>query len=499
MGSRRGFICRMRLGNINPSSLGYMNRVRQRNMLRGSANPGTTPSGQPADGSTPTGPGDFTVVHCTGYIKNWPPSGLHHPHHGGHHEDPHHSGGHDGLGGGGSSCCLVAIGRLQVTSMPNSHDMSGGSGVESQQEFVSRHSMEGKFTFCDQRVINLMGYTPQELLGKSCFDLIHAEDQGHMKESFDQVVKMKGQVMNFMYRFRAKSGDWVWLRTTAFAFLNPYTDDMEYVVCTNSTNAKGGSSNPANPGGTTASSAAAAVAAAAAASAAVNTSNASVVPPQPPSAASSDEYRPSVSTVTSSGVAPGGLDYSIGRTSASDYTSHLSQAAAVAAAAASASTYSYDTSPAANYGGQRASSVGGKTSAGTPTPPQSAWNANVSEGYHYSNLSPSRSPSGYPRTASAASAVSPAAAVSSMWQHWQGNGQELHHAGHPVAPGHPPPPHQPHHVHAAAAAAGQHTELGDMLSMLGQNAAAAGHHHPSAVGFASAAENLGGMFTGQFQ
>ena len=91
--------------------------------------------------------------------------------------------------------------------------------------------------------------------------------------------------------------------------------------------------------------------------------------------------------------------------------------------------------------------------------------------------------------------MSSAAAVSaaSMWQHWQGNGQDLvggtgHHAGHI------PPPHQAHHVHGA----GQH-ELGDMLSMLGQNAG----HHPSAaaaaVGGFAAAENLGGMFTGQFQ
>merc|ERR1719178_275796 len=38
----------------------------------------------------------------------------------------------------------------------------------------------------------------------------------------------------------------------------------------------------------------------------------------------------------------------------------------------------------------------------------------------------------------------------------------------------------------------QPPRIWDMLSMLGQNAAAAGHHHPSAaVGFASAAENLG--------
>merc|ERR1712223_400900 len=227
-------------------------------------------------------------------------------------------------------------------------------------------------------------------------------------------------------------------------------------------------------------------------------------PQNPPSASAAAVNSAAGPGGSAGAAAAGGLDYSIGRTSANDvYSSHLS-AAAAAAAAASASTYStYDTSPAAagNYGGAsgpgpRAASVGGKTSAGTPTPPQSAWNANVSEGYHYSNLSPSRSPSGYPRTGSATSTVSPAAAVSSMWQHWQGNGgQELHH-GH----GAPIPPHQPHHVHAAAAAAGQHTELGDMLSMLGQNAAAAGHHHPSAaVGFASAAENLGGMFTGQFQ
>ena len=88
--------------------------------------------------------------------------------------------------------------------------------------------------------------------------------------------------------------------------------------------------------------------------------------------------------------------------------------------------------------------------------------------------------------------------AASMWQHWQGNGQDLGggggHHGHPAAV--PPPPHQAHHVHAGQPG----HELGDMLSMLGQNA---GHHHPSAaaaaVGGFAAAENLGGMFTGQFQ
>ena len=142
------------VGNVSPESLGYLNRVRQRNSL-----------GPSRDGN------NFAVVHCTGYIKNWPPQGIsmdRNP------EDEMHA---------SSSCCLVAIGRLQVTSTPNSGDLNS----ENSHEFVSRHSLEGNFTFVDHRIMQLMGYSPPELLGKSCFEFIHNEDQAHMKENFEQV------------------------------------------------------------------------------------------------------------------------------------------------------------------------------------------------------------------------------------------------------------------------------------------------------------------------
>jgi PAS domain S-box-containing protein len=83
-------------------------------------------------------------------------------------------------------------------------------------------------------VTPVLGYQPQELLGKSAYEFYHHEDLQHMKETFEQVLKLKGQVMSVMYRFRAKNREWVWLRTSSFSFQNPYTDDVEYVVCTNS-------------------------------------------------------------------------------------------------------------------------------------------------------------------------------------------------------------------------------------------------------------------------
>jgi aryl hydrocarbon receptor nuclear translocator len=47
---------------------------------------------------------NYAVVHCTGYIKNWPPQGIQLDRS---QEDEMHA---------ASSCCLVAIGRLQVSS-----------------------------------------------------------------------------------------------------------------------------------------------------------------------------------------------------------------------------------------------------------------------------------------------------------------------------------------------------------------------------------------------
>jgi len=203
MGSRRGFICRLRMGNVqsDPMTANHTVRMRQRNIL-----------GPASDGS------HYAVVHVTGYIKNWPPSG-------GVQIDRSESDEH------GSHCCLVAIGRLQVTNTPNCSDILGPSPPA---EFISRHSMDGKFTFVDQRVTPVLGYQPQELLGKIAFDFYHPEDQTHMKETFEQVLKLKGQVMSIMYRFRASGGDWLWLRTSSFSFQNPYTDEVEYIVCTNS-------------------------------------------------------------------------------------------------------------------------------------------------------------------------------------------------------------------------------------------------------------------------
>lgn len=205
MGARRSFICRMRCGTcaVEPLSMNRLNFLRNRNRN----GLGVAKEGEP----------QYVVVHCTGYIKSWPPAGVSLT------DD-------EADNTQGSRYCLVAIGRLQVTCCPGDTDINS---VSVPVEFISRHNCQGMFTFIDHRCMAAVGYQPQELLGKNILELAHPEDQGLLRDSFQQVMKLKGQVLSVMFRFRSKSREWIWMRTSSFTFQNPFSEEIEYIICTN--------------------------------------------------------------------------------------------------------------------------------------------------------------------------------------------------------------------------------------------------------------------------
>ncbi|XP_050986589.1 aryl hydrocarbon receptor nuclear translocator isoform X2 [Labeo rohita] len=219
MGGRRSFICRMRCGvcPVEPVSMNRLNFLRSRN--RNGLGP--SKEGEP----------QYVVVHCTGFIKSWPPAGV-------------TLSEEEADNNQGNRFCLVAIGRLQVTCCPSDTNINN---ISVPVEFISRHNCQGLYTFVDHRCVATIGYQPQELLGKNVLDFAHPEDKGLLRDSLQQVVKLRGQVLSVMFRFRSKSHEWLWMRTSSFTFQNPFSEEIEYIICTNANVNRGPNQDSLSP------------------------------------------------------------------------------------------------------------------------------------------------------------------------------------------------------------------------------------------------------------
>ncbi|XP_013778517.1 protein cycle-like [Limulus polyphemus] len=162
----------------------------------------------------------YLVIHCTGYLKSWAPAKLNLQ---------------EETDSDSESCnlsCLVAVGRVHPGIL---HPEASQPGLEVKPlEFVSRHAMDGKFLYVDQRATLMLGYLPQELLGTSFYEYCHQEDVAHLADSHKQVLQANEKITTQNYRFRTKDGSFVCMQSTWKNFKNPWTKEFEYLVAVNS-------------------------------------------------------------------------------------------------------------------------------------------------------------------------------------------------------------------------------------------------------------------------
>uniref|UniRef100_A0A182KC88 Cycle n=1 Tax=Anopheles christyi TaxID=43041 RepID=A0A182KC88_9DIPT len=221
----------------------------------------------------------YSVIQCTGYLKSWAPAKI------GLEENET-----DGEGDSCNLSCLVAVGRVQ----PNLHQSchlssnglhtpsgangrsrngsisatgpgsgtgvagattgsssnggnpsatpSNGSGKQLNRnaipnlrnvQFISRHAMDGKFLFVDQRATLVLGFLPQELLGTSMYEYYHHEDIPALAESHKAALQGTQCVTTSVYRLRTKEAGFVRLQSEWKSFRNPWTKDIEYLIAKN--------------------------------------------------------------------------------------------------------------------------------------------------------------------------------------------------------------------------------------------------------------------------
>ncbi|XP_072533378.1 hypoxia inducible factor 1 subunit alpha a [Salminus brasiliensis] len=125
----------------------------------------------------------------------------------------------------------VSVSYLVLICDPIPHPANIEAPMDS-RTFLSRHTLDMRFTYCDDRITELLGYDPNDLLQRSVYEYYHALDSDSLTKTHHSLFA-KGQACTGQYRMLVKTGGFVWVETQATVIYNTKNSQPQCVVCVN--------------------------------------------------------------------------------------------------------------------------------------------------------------------------------------------------------------------------------------------------------------------------
>jgi PAS domain S-box-containing protein len=78
--------------------------------------------------------------------------------------------------------------------------------------FFSKHSLNGDYTYVSDSVVNIIGYEPHELIGKSAYEFFHPFDVRNIVTSH---LTVRSSITVVFYRIRNSQNKYLWVKTNS--------------------------------------------------------------------------------------------------------------------------------------------------------------------------------------------------------------------------------------------------------------------------------------------
>jgi PAS domain S-box-containing protein len=92
--------------------------------------------------------------------------------------------------------------------------------IESSSDAISLVDAEGQVLYASASTAKVLGYQPEELLGRNSLDLLHPQDRDHCVRTLKKVLAEPHWPNRMQARVRQKNGQWRWVESTASNLLD---------------------------------------------------------------------------------------------------------------------------------------------------------------------------------------------------------------------------------------------------------------------------------------
>jgi PAS domain S-box-containing protein len=101
--------------------------------------------------------------------------------------------------------------------------------AENATDMISRHDPKGVYLYASPVCHSLLGYKPEELVGRNAYEFFHPDDLEAIRESHSTILEGP-TISSLGYRIRCKDGDYLWVETTSKTVRDPDTGQVEEIV-----------------------------------------------------------------------------------------------------------------------------------------------------------------------------------------------------------------------------------------------------------------------------
>jgi PAS domain S-box-containing protein len=101
--------------------------------------------------------------------------------------------------------------------------------AENSTDMISKHSPEGVYTYVSPACRSLLGYEPEELVGRSAYEFFHPDDLEAIRQTHSTILQ-RPDVYTVSYRVRRKDGSYTRFETTSRTVREPRTDEVLEII-----------------------------------------------------------------------------------------------------------------------------------------------------------------------------------------------------------------------------------------------------------------------------
>jgi PAS domain S-box-containing protein len=102
--------------------------------------------------------------------------------------------------------------------------------AENSTDLISRHDLEGIYLYASPACRSLLGFGPEELVGRSAYELIHPDDRDEVARVHSAILA-RPEPLTISFRILHKDGFFSWCESSARAVRDPGTGDILDIQC----------------------------------------------------------------------------------------------------------------------------------------------------------------------------------------------------------------------------------------------------------------------------